>query len=108
MKRAPSPPSLLPGTVLVLALAVAGCHTPAEKAAAPIVEKNVAARGGLKAWTAVKAISFSGSLDAGKRRDPVKLAMSYLKQRTQTKGEMRRAVVAGAAAEPEKQSSCPS
>ena len=107
MKRAPSPPSLLPGAVLVLALAAAGCHSPAEKAAAPLVEKNVAARGGLKAWKAVKAISFSGNLDAGKRRDPVKLAMNYLKQRTQTKGEMRRAVVAGAAAEPEKQIQLP-
>jgi len=107
MKRAPSPPSLLPGAVLVLALAAAGCHSPAEKAAAPLVEKNVAARGGLKAWKAVKAMSFSGNLDAGKRRDPVKLAMNYLKQRTQTKGEMRRAVVAGAAAEPEKQIQLP-
>jgi hypothetical protein len=33
-----------------------------------IVEKNVAARGGLTAWRAVKAISYSGSLDAGRVR----------------------------------------
>ncbi len=106
MKRASSPPSLLPGAALLLALAAAGCHSPAEKAAAPIVEKNVAARGGLKAWKAVKAMSFSGNLDAGKRRDPVKLAMNYLKQRTQTRGEMRKAALS-ASSEPEKQIQLP-
>jgi outer membrane lipoprotein-sorting protein len=31
-----------------------------------LVEKNVAARGGASAWEAVKSISFTGSLDAGK------------------------------------------
>ena len=33
-----------------------------------LVEKNVAARGGIAAWQAIKSISFSGNLDAGKVR----------------------------------------
>jgi hypothetical protein len=37
--------------------------------AAQIVEKNVAARGGLQAWRAVKTMSMSGKLDAGGRQN---------------------------------------
>jgi outer membrane lipoprotein-sorting protein len=36
--------------------------------ASQLVEKNVAARGGLAAWQSIKSISFTGSLDAGKVR----------------------------------------
>ena len=38
---------------------------PASLTAAQIVEKNIAARGGLQAWRAVQTLSWSGKLDAG-------------------------------------------
>lgn len=37
--------------------------------AAQIVEKNVAARGGLKAWRAVNTVTFSGRVDAGGKKN---------------------------------------
>jgi cytochrome oxidase Cu insertion factor (SCO1/SenC/PrrC family) len=46
-------------------------------AARRIARRNAAARGGLAAWRAVKTMTLSGKLDAGARRDPVKLAMAY-------------------------------
>jgi outer membrane lipoprotein-sorting protein len=39
--------------------------TPANLTAAQIVERNVAARGGLQGWRAVQAMSWSGKMDAG-------------------------------------------
>ena len=39
--------------------------TPSNLSAAEIVSRNVAARGGLQAWRAVQAISFTGKLGAG-------------------------------------------
>src|SRR3981081_1623721 len=60
---------LLPMTLLLLAvpLAVVADSTPAPVAltATQIVEKNIAARGGLQAWRTVKTLSMSGKLDAG-------------------------------------------
>jgi len=59
------------------ASAVAGQSPQQREAAAPrlpqlsaeqIVERNVAARGGLAAWRSIKAISYSGNLDAGRVR----------------------------------------
>ena len=38
--------------------------------AAQIVEKNVAARGGLQAWRAVKTLTFSGEMEAGAKENP--------------------------------------
>lgn len=38
--------------------------------AAQIVERNVAARGGLEAWRRVQSISMAGKMDAGKLREP--------------------------------------
>ena len=38
---------------------------PANLTAAQVVEKNVAARGGLQAWRAIQALSMSGKLEAG-------------------------------------------
>jgi len=47
-------------------LAAADGKTTAPKlSAAQVVEKHVAARGGLQAWRAVQSISFSGKMDAG-------------------------------------------
>jgi outer membrane lipoprotein-sorting protein len=38
--------------------------------ATQIVEKNVAARGGLQAWRAVKTLTFSGEMEAGAKENP--------------------------------------
>jgi len=40
-------------------------EAPAQLSAAQIVERNVAARGGLQAWRAVQTMSYSGKMDAG-------------------------------------------
>ena len=52
---------------LVISAAVAGDtdSSPANLSAAAIVDRNVAARGGLPAWRAVQTMSFSGKLTAG-------------------------------------------
>jgi outer membrane lipoprotein-sorting protein len=39
--------------------------TPPALSAAQIIERNVAARGGLEAWRAVQTMSFTGKMDAG-------------------------------------------
>ena len=64
---------------LVLSCCLAALATPAARAAkaAPstglsasqIVEKNVLARGGLKAWQAVNTLKMSGEMDAGGKAD---------------------------------------
>ena len=45
-----------------------------------IAAKNAAARGGLSAWGSVKSMSLLGKLEAGVRRDPVRLAVAYQRQ----------------------------
>ena len=45
--------------------AAAGSSSPANLSAAEIVDKNVAARGGLRAWRAVQTLSFQGKMGAG-------------------------------------------
>jgi hypothetical protein len=96
-RRDPVLHSLVSAAAIVLAAGLAGCHraTSAEKAAAPITEKNVAARGGLEAWRAVKRMSLSGNLDAGTPRDPVKLAATYTRTRKEMKAAARAALLHG-------------
>jgi hypothetical protein len=48
-----------------LASLVASTALAAELSAAQIVEKNVAARGGLEAWRAVNTLTLAGQMDAG-------------------------------------------
>ncbi len=61
-----------------------------------IAARNADARGGAAAWRKVKTLAMSGKLDAGARRDPVKLAMAYTNQaRLKAKAHM---ALAGAAA----------
>lgn len=43
---------------------------PAGLSAAQIADRNVKARGGLKAWQAVRTLKLSGELDAGGKTDP--------------------------------------
>ena len=54
----------------------------AELTAAQIVDKNIAARGGLAAWRAVNAITLAGEMDAG-GNDNVKLPFSLSLKRPQ-------------------------
>jgi outer membrane lipoprotein-sorting protein len=60
---------IVPNVLLLLAIQVAiaadAPDTPATLTAAQVVEKNVAARGGLQAWKAVQTLSMSGKLEAG-------------------------------------------
>jgi outer membrane lipoprotein-sorting protein len=60
---------IVPNVLLLLAIQVAVAadvaDTPATLTAAQIVDKNVAARGGLQAWRAVHTLSMSGKLEAG-------------------------------------------
>lgn len=93
---------LLPSAVLpwsVLALALVACQSPAERAAAPILEKNASARGGLEAWRGLKSMILAGKLDAGRPRDPVKLAQAWLRPRSDFKAQVRKTLAHGQAVE---------
>jgi hypothetical protein len=92
-----------------LAVSLAGCHraTPAAREASTIAEKNAEARGGLKAWRAVKSMSMSGSLDAGKPRDQARMALAYLKPQGENNVASRKALAHGRAAEADKQVQLP-
>lgn len=58
--------SILAGACLAPALAAADTTAPpAGISIAQVIDKHVAARGGLKAWHAVQTLSVSGKLDAG-------------------------------------------
>jgi hypothetical protein len=64
--KAPLFMSVLLSACLVPALAVAESKAPpAGLSAAQIVDKHVAARGGLQAWRAVQTLTVTGKLDAG-------------------------------------------
>jgi outer membrane lipoprotein-sorting protein len=62
----PPPPAVLPQPAAVAKPAPAP-HLPA-LTAAQIAEKNATARGGVKAWRAVKTLTLSGKLDAGGKK----------------------------------------
>ncbi len=55
---------------LAISLAAAGVDTASQSklSAAAIVDKNVAARGGLQAWRTVQTLSLAGKLGAGGNR----------------------------------------
>ncbi|MBV9698381.1 MAG: outer membrane lipoprotein-sorting protein [Gammaproteobacteria bacterium] len=55
------------GLALLVPLSFSAEHAaPAQVSAAQIVEKNIAARGGLSAWHGLQTLSMSGKMDAGK------------------------------------------
>ena len=54
---------------LVSMASALAADTGAKLSAAQVVDKNVAARGGLAAWRAVKTLTLSGQLDAGGKRE---------------------------------------
>ncbi len=57
--------SLLASCVLALTTATAAVAAPANLSAEQIIDKNIAARGGLAAWRGVKTLTVEGQLDAG-------------------------------------------
>ncbi len=98
--------------LLGVALAAAGGFaawwrsTAAERAARPIVERNVAARGGLDAWRRIKTMSMAGSVEAGAPRDPVKQAMAFLHP-DETRAAAKRAALHHTTPAPAKQVELP-
>jgi hypothetical protein len=61
-----------------------------------IVERNVAARGGLQAWQGVSSMSMVGKLDAGKQRqDGGQIALVSKQERSKAKAELRKALQTG-------------
>jgi hypothetical protein len=61
-----------------------------------IVERNVAARGGLQAWLGVSSMSMVGKLDAGKQRqDGGQIALVSKQERSKAKAELRKALQTG-------------
>ena len=71
---------LITGVCLPVALWAAGGKTaPPNLTAQQIVEKHVAARGGLQAWRAVQTMSWSGKMDAG-AGDSVSRSKSWVAQ----------------------------
>jgi outer membrane lipoprotein-sorting protein len=63
--KAPFLVSILAGACLAQALAAGATKAPTGVSVGQIVEKHIAARGGVKAWHAVQTLSVSGKLDAG-------------------------------------------
>ena len=69
---------VLVGSFLALAVSLAlGADEPSSAAkltAEQVIEKNVAARGGLQAWRGVQTLSMSGKMDAGGNESPTRQA----------------------------------
>src|SRR6476660_9927259 len=65
---------VLVGSFLALAVSLAmgadASSSAAKLTAEQVIEKNVAARGGLQAWRAVQTLSMSGKMDAGGNGTP--------------------------------------
>src|ERR1700720_2586823 len=102
---------LITGVCLPVALWAAGGKTaPPNLTAQQIVEKHVAARGGLQAWRAVQTMSWSGKMDAG-AGDSVSRSKSWVAQnwgrkksgasRTAVLGETAKATAPKPEAKPE-------
>src|SRR2546421_3370620 len=78
--KAPFLMSILAGACLASALAAGALKAlPPGVNVSQIVEKHVAARGGVKAWHAVQTLSVSGKLDAG-TGDSVTRSVTMAKQ----------------------------
>src|SRR5262252_8403967 len=75
---------------LVATAAVAVDVAPASNlTAAQIVEKNVAARGGLAAWRAINTMTMSGQMDAGGKQDAKLPFVMNLKRPHKSRLEIR-------------------
>ena len=70
--------TVLVGSLLTLALTAMAADAPSatgKLTAQQIVEKNVTARGGLKAWQVLQTLAMSGKMDAGGNESPTRLAV---------------------------------
>jgi hypothetical protein len=74
MSRATSIIASVLALALSLTLGVDRASAAVKLTAEQVIEKNVAARGGLQTWRAVQALSMSGKMDAGGNESPVRLA----------------------------------
>ena len=79
------------------AAAADGKPVPAHLSAAQIVEKHVAARGGLQAWRAVQTMSWSGTMEAGVG-DSAARSQLWVQNSWAQKGQSHKAPAAGASA----------
>jgi hypothetical protein len=99
--KAPFFMSILAGACLAQALAAGETKAPpAGVSVAQIVEKHVAARGGVKAWHAVQTLSVSGKLDAG-TGDSVTRSITMARQGVGASGRRAERAAAEAAAKEE-------
>lgn len=67
---AAKPASAVKPAIAAKAAAPANTLSPSKLSAETIVDKNIAARGGLNAWRAVNTLSWSGKMDAGGNNRP--------------------------------------
>lgn len=72
-----------------LAAVAAGDIPPAKMSATQIVERNVAARGGLTAWRAVNTLTLSGRLEAGGRKNTELPFVMQMKRSHKSRLEIR-------------------
>jgi outer membrane lipoprotein-sorting protein len=79
----------LPMALLAAAPNTAPGTAPSSLTAAQIVEKHVAARGGLQAWHAVETMSWSGEMEAGVG-DSVARSQNYIRQTWGKRGPQTR------------------
>jgi hypothetical protein len=99
--KAPFLMSIIAGACLAPALAANESKAlPAGVSVAQIVEKHVAARGGVKAWHAVQTLSVSGKLDAG-TGDSVKRSVTMARQGVGASGRRAQRTAAEDAAKEE-------
>ena len=82
---------ILPGVLLIMAIplaSVAVADTPASLTAAQIVERNVAARGGLQVWRGIQTLSFAGKMEAGGKQNTQLPFLLELKRPHKTRVEI--------------------
>jgi outer membrane lipoprotein-sorting protein len=79
----------LPGALWAADTAKEPAKTVAKLTAAQIVDRNVAARGGLQAWQAVQAISWNGKMEVG-FADSVARSQRYVSNSMARSGKMER------------------
>lgn len=83
-------PIILLAFAVPLAVIAATATPPVDQlTAAQIVEKNVAARGGLQAWRAVQTLSMSGKMDAGGKQDVQLPFVLEMKRQRKTRFELQ-------------------
>lgn len=84
---------------LPMALALGQALAAEDKAAAPdltaaqVVERNIAARGGLTAWHAIRTMAWSGKLEAG-RGDSAQRSEAYVSTAIASRAKLKAAILA--------------